>query len=146
MSAKTSSFHSELTAESFNSRGAGHLPGLVGLTILAVTPEALESRLAVRQELMAPNGFLHAATVIALADTSCGYACVANLPQGASGFTTLELKANFLGTTKEGAIYCRATPAHLGRSTQVWDAVVSIEGTERMIALFRCTQMVLWPK
>ncbi|MEK6244567.1 MAG: PaaI family thioesterase [Pseudomonadota bacterium] len=135
-----------MTAEAFNGRAAGHLPGLVGLTILSVRPEALESRLEVRKDLMAPNGFLHAASVIALADTSCGYACVANLPQGASGFTTIELKANFLGTTREGAIFCRATPAHLGRTTQVWDAVVTIEGTDRKIALFRCTQMVLWPK
>jgi uncharacterized protein (TIGR00369 family) len=95
---------------------------------------------------MAPNGFLHAATVIALADTSCGYGCVANLPQGASGFTTLELKSNFLGTTRESAIACRAIPVHLGRTTQVWDAVVTIEGSEKKIALFRCTQMVLWPK
>jgi uncharacterized protein (TIGR00369 family) len=135
-----------MTPEVFNGRSAGHLPGLVGLRILTLTPEGLESRLEVRKELMAPNGFLHAATVIALADTSCGYACVANLPQGASGFTTLELKSNFLGTTREGAIFCRATPAHLGRTTQVWDALVTIEGTDRKIALFRCTQMVLWPK
>ena len=71
---------------------------------------------------------------------------MANLPQGARGFTTLELKANFLGTTLEGAIFCRATPSHLGRTTQVWDAVVTIEGTDRKIAMFRCTQMVLWPK
>jgi 1,4-dihydroxy-2-naphthoyl-CoA hydrolase len=92
MNAKTSSFRPEMTAESFNGRGAGHLPGQVGLTILSVRPDGLESRLEVRTELMAPNGFLHAATVIALADTSCGYACVANLPQGASGFTTIELK------------------------------------------------------
>ena len=106
----------------------------------------LESRLEVRQELMAPNGFLHAASVIALADISCGYACVANLPQGAAGFTTLELKANFLGTTQAGAIFCRARPVHFGRTTQVWDAEVTIEGTEKRIALFRCTQMVLWPK
>ena len=146
MNAKTHSFRSEMTAEYFNGRSAGHLPGLVGLTILSVMPEGLESRVEVRKELMAPNGFLHAASVIALADTSCGYACLANLPQGASGFTTIELKANFLGTTREGAIFCRATPAHLGRTTQVWDAVVTIEGTDRKIALFRCTQMVLWPK
>ena len=146
MNGKTSSFRPELTPEVFNGRGAGHLPGLIGVQILSLTPAGLESRLAVRQELMAPNGFLHAATVIALADTSCGYACVANLPQGASGFTTLELKSNFLGTTREGAIFCRATPAHLGRTTQVWDAEVTIEGTEKRIALFRCTQMVLWPK
>jgi uncharacterized protein (TIGR00369 family) len=135
-----------MTAELFNSRGAGHLPGLVGVQILSVSPGGLESRLDVRRELLAPNGFLHAASVVALADTSCGYACVANLPQGASGFTTLEIKSNFLGTALEGAIFCRATPAHLGRTTQVWDAAVTIEGTEKRIALFRCTQMVLWPK
>lgn len=146
MSTRTSSFRPEMTAESFNGLGVGHLPGLVGLRILSVRPEGLESRVEVRKELMAPNGFLHAASVIALADTSCGYACVANLPQGASGFTTVELKANFLGTTREGAIFCRATPAHLGRTTQVWDAVVTLEGTEKRIAMFRCTQMVLWPK
>jgi len=81
-----------------------------------------------------------------IADTSCGYGCVALLPEGAKGFTTIELKSNFLGTAREGAIYCRATPVHLGRTTQVWDAVVTIEGTEKKIALFRCTQMVLWPK
>ena len=84
--------------------------------------------------------------MIALADTSCGYGCVSHLPQGASGFTTIELKANFLGTAHDGSIYCRATPAHLGRTTQVWDAVVTVEGSGAKIALFRCTQMVLWPK
>ncbi|MGH8764381.1 MAG: PaaI family thioesterase [Burkholderiales bacterium] len=146
MQAKPSSFRPDVTPDVLNGRGAGHLPGLLGVQILRVAPEGLESRLEVRQELMAPNGFLHAASVIALADSSCGYACVANLPEGASGFTTIELKSNFLGTTREGAIFCRATPAHLGRTTQVWDAVVTIEGSDRKIALFRCTQMVLWPK
>lgn len=128
----------------FRSFGTGYLPGLVGVEIVKVEPGLVVSRLAVRREVMAPNGFLHAATVIALADTSCGYGCVANLPQGASGFTTIELKSNFLGTAREGAIFCRATPVHLGRTTQVWDADVSLEGAERKIALFRCTQMVLW--
>jgi uncharacterized protein (TIGR00369 family) len=108
--------------------------------------------MAVRREVMAPNGFLHAASVVALADTSCGYGCVAALPEGARGFTTIELKANFMGTAREGVIRCRATPVHLGRTTQVWDAVVwgerqdegRAEGAAKPIALFRCTQMVLW--
>ena len=146
MTTRTRSFRPELTAEVFNRRSAGHLPGLTGVEILAVSAEAVESRMAVRREVMAPNGFLHAASVIALADTSCGYGCVAHLPQGASGFTTVELKSNFLGTAREGAILCRAVPVHLGRTTQVWDAVVSVEGGDARIALFRCTQMVLWPK
>ena len=133
-----------LTREYFNRFGQGRLPGHVGVEIVTVSREAVESRMLVRPEVMAPNGFLHAAAVIALADTSCGYGCVASLPEGAKGFTTIELKANFLGTAREGAIACRATPVHLGRSTQVWDAVVTNEASGARIALFRCTQMVLW--
>jgi len=133
-----------LTREYFNGFGQGHLPGFLGVEIVTVSREAVESRLPVRREVMAPNGFLHAASVIALADTSCGYGCVAALPEGAKGFTTVELKANFLGTARDGAIACRATPVHLGRTTQVWDAVVTNEATGAKIALFRCTQMVLW--
>lgn len=132
------------TPRDFKSFGDGYLPGLVGVEIVTVTRERVESRLAVRREVMAPNGFLHAATVIALADTSCGYGCVAALPEGAKGFTTVELKANFLGTAREGTIACLATPVHLGRTTQVWDAVVTDEASRGRIALFRCTQMVLW--
>ena len=132
------------TQQDFKSFGDGYLPGLVGVEILTVTREAVESRMAVRREVLAPNGYLHAAAVIALADTSCGYGCVASLPEGARGFTTIELKSNFLGTAREGHIACRATPVHLGRTTQVWDAVVTNEANGARIALFRCTQMVLW--
>jgi len=134
------------TREHFQSFGAGHLPGHLGVEILTVSAALVESRMSVQKSVMAPNGYLHAASVVALADTSCGYGCVASLPQGASGFTTIELKSNFFGTARDGAVVCRATPVHLGRTTQVWDAAVSIEGSGARIALFRCTQMVLWPK
>jgi uncharacterized protein (TIGR00369 family) len=134
------------TREHFQSFGAGHLPGHLGVEILTVSADLVESRMSVQKKVMAPNGYLHAASVVALADTSCGYGCVASLPQGASGFTTIELKSNFFGTARDGAIVCRATPVHLGRTTQVWDAAVSVEASGARIALFRCTQMVLWPK
>jgi len=133
-----------LTREYLNGFGEGHLPGLVGVEIVTVSREAVASRLPVRRDVMAPNGYLHAASVVALADTSCGYGCLATLPDGAKGFTTIELKANFLGTAREGAIACRATPVPLGRTPQVWDAVVANEASGARIALFRCTQMVLW--
>jgi uncharacterized protein (TIGR00369 family) len=135
-----------MTMDQINRRGEGYLPGLLGIEFVKVDEQGVESRLAVRQALMAPNGFLHAASVIALADTSAGYGCVRLLPEGAKGFTTIELKSNFLGTARDGVIHCRATPVHLGRTTQVWDAVVTHEATGGNIALFRCTQMVLWPR
>jgi len=133
------------TPAEFEAAGAGSLPGLIGLEVVAVERGRAEARLLVRPELMAPIGFLHAATVVALADTTAGYGTWASLPAGARGFTTLELKANFLGTAREGAVACEATLVHGGRPTQVWDARVTDEGTGATIALFRCTQFVLWP-
>ena len=140
------SLRAGITLEQLASRGAGFLPGLIGVRFIAVTEKAIEAELDIRTELLAPNGYLHAATVIALADTACGYGCLAHLPVGADNFTTVELKSNFLGTVRAGTIGCVATPVHLGNATQVWDAVVSDRATGRKIALFRCTQMILWPR
>ena len=134
------------TASEFNQSGAANLPGHLGIRITGVDAQQVKAELLVRPELMAPNGFLHAGSVVTLADTSAGYGCIANLPQGASGFTTIELKSNHLGTAREGTIDCVAKPVHKGTTTQVWDAVVTHRETGKTIALFRCTQMVLYPK
>jgi uncharacterized protein (TIGR00369 family) len=136
----------ETSLDALNARGAGRLPGLFGLQVLHIGERELLMRLPIRDELLAPNGFLHAASIIALADTACGYACEAHLPDGAQNFTTVELKTNFLGTATEGAIDAVVRAAHLGRTTQVWDATVTEVATGRTLALFRCTQMILWPK
>ena len=132
--------------DGLNERGVGTLPGLIGLEITQAERASLASRLELRDELMAPSGYLHAATVVVLADTSCGYGTFVNLPEGAEGFTTIELKSNFLGTKREGTILFEATLAHGGRTTQVWDATVADEESGKPIALFRCTQMILYPR
>jgi len=137
---------SAVTMEALKHRGDGCLPGLVGFRPVLMVEGRIEAELDIRPELLAPNGYLHAATVIALADTACGYGCIAHLPEGAENFTTIELKSNFLGTARDGRLHCVATPAHLGRTTQVWDAVVTDAERARTIALFRCTQLVIWPK
>ncbi len=134
------------TADELNEILPGTLPGLLGIVIDTHQPGRLTAHLDVRPDLLAPNGYLHAATVVALADTSCGLATRALLPEGASGFTTIELKSNHLGTAREGRIESVATNAHAGRTTQVWDAVVTDAGSGRTVALFRCTQSVLWPR
>lgn len=126
--------------------GAASLPGLLGIVILQASLDEVHAELPVRPGVMAPNGYLHAGSIVSLADTCAGYGCIANLPAGASGFTTIELKSNHLGTARDGVIECRARPVHLGRTTQVWDAVVTHRDSGKTLALFRCTQMVLYPK
>ncbi len=128
----------------FNARGQGRFPGLLGIEVLEIAAGRALLRLPVRDELLAPNGYLHAGAVVTLADTACGYGCVASLPAGAQNFTTVELKSNHLGTAREGVIEAEAVMQHGGRSTQVWDATVR-QG-DKTLALFRCTQMLLYPR
>lgn len=127
----------------WNDAGKEYLPGLLGIEFTLIDDDEVRARMAVRKSLLAWNGFLHAASVVALADTACGYGTINSLPSDAIGFTTLELKSNFLGTAREGDVVCVAIPVHKGRTTQVWDANVDIEGGDKTIARFRCTQLIL---
>jgi 1,4-dihydroxy-2-naphthoyl-CoA hydrolase len=128
-------------------RQKGYLPDYLNIEFIEARPSFVRGRFSAQLHHMAPNGFLHAASVIALADSASGYGCVISLPNGASGFTTIELKSNFLGTARVGeGVACVAKLFHGGRTTQVWDAEVTNENSGKVMALFRCTQMVLYPK
>jgi 1,4-dihydroxy-2-naphthoyl-CoA hydrolase len=135
-----------LTLEMFNNRAVGSLPGHLGIVINHVGASEIFGELVLKDVLMAPNGYLHAGSIVTLADTCCGYGCFANLPEGATGFTTIEPKSNHLGTAREGTIASQATAVHLGKTTQVWDAVITHKETDKTIALFRCTQLILYPR
>ena len=129
--------------QQFVEAGRDRLPGFLGIEIDEIEVGRVRMRLSLRPELLAPNGYLHAGTVVALADSACGYGCIASLPEGATGFTTIELKTNFLATALEGTLHCESTRVHGGRTTQIWDAAVSNEAG-KTLALFRCTQLLLY--
>jgi uncharacterized protein (TIGR00369 family) len=135
-----------MSVEHFNKIGVGKLPGHLGIVVTRVDQSGVSAELAIKETHLAPNGFLHAGAIITLADTCAGYGCFANLPAGATGFTTIELKSNHLGTTLEGTLIATAKPVHLGRTTQVWDTTVSHKESGKTLALFRCTQMILQAK
>lgn len=119
------------------------VPGMLGCEFTEVTKDEVAGRIHVTSKLIAGTGYLFAPAVIALADTLCAIGTPANSPPN-STFTTIELKANFLGSAREGeTIEGRAKPRHVGRTTQVWDCEVTNLDTEKKIALFRLTQMIL---
>jgi 1,4-dihydroxy-2-naphthoyl-CoA hydrolase len=135
-----------ISAHELNQRGQAMLPGHLGIVITHMATGEVRAEMPVRTELMAPNGFLHAGSIVTLADTCSGYGCITSLPEGANGFTTIELKSNHLGTARDGVVLCVARAVHSGRTTQVWDATVTHRESGKTLALFRCTQMVLYPK
>jgi uncharacterized protein (TIGR00369 family) len=132
----------ELTLAQLQEAGATGLPGLLGIEILEAGDGVGRARLELGPQHQAPNGYLHAGAVVALADSACGYGCILSLPEGATGFTTVELKTNFLRSARDGTVECEARLVHGGRTTQVWDATVTGPDA-RTMALFRCTQLLL---
>lgn len=137
---------SDVTLDSLNARLGENLPGYLGIHMTGYGEGEMISRMELKKIHFAPNTYLHAGSVVTLADTTAGFGTFAHLPEGSLGFTTIELKSNFLGTQREGAIICIARAQHYGRNTQIWDAEVFDEATNRKLALFRCSQMILWPK
>ncbi len=135
-----------VTPEYFTERDLKHLPGLLGIEVVEIQKGQLKARLELSEKHLALNGYLHAGTIVTLADSGAGYGCLANLPEGASGFTTIELKSNHLATAREGLIHCVSECIHAGRTTQVWESSVYSESTGKMLAKFTCTQLILYPR
>jgi uncharacterized protein (TIGR00369 family) len=122
---------------------AGHWPGFAGVDVSRWEDGEAEASLVVEDRHLAPNGYLHAGVVVTLADTACGFGCMGSLPEGARGFTTIELKTNFIATARSGRLRCDARLVHGGRTTQVWDAAV-VDESGKTLALFRCTQLLVY--
>ena len=133
----------DIQPEYFHQRQVGTLPDRYGLRVTEIAEGRMQMQMELQPWMMAPNGFLHAASVLLLADTAAGYASIAHLPEKAKNFTTVELKSNFLGTAKSGVLRTECIAEHLGRTTHVWSATV-FNPEDRKMALFRCTQMILW--
>ncbi len=130
--------------QDFSKFGADCFPGFVGIEVVQVTKSFGTARMEIKDLHFAPNGYLHAGGIVTLADTIAGYACLYNLPDKGISFTTIELKSNFLGSIKNGAVKTEASLQHSGKTTQVWDVIIKNEENEKIIALFRCTQLILY--
>jgi len=128
--------------EALRAAASSGLVGLLSIDVVSDSAATVIAEMRVHGGLMAPNGFLHGGSIVALADTACGFGCWLSLPDDAPGFTTVELKTNFVGAAREGVLRCTARRIHAGRSTQVWDAEVTTDDG-RAVALFRCTQLIL---
>jgi 1,4-dihydroxy-2-naphthoyl-CoA hydrolase len=129
-----------------NGTQAESLPDALGFELIHSGKGCVKGKFTIGKKHFSPHGYLHAASMVALADTAAGYGCLASLPEGASGFVTSELKANFIGSVQAGVVACEARLVHGGRTTQVWDAEVIEESSGKRLALFRCTQVLLYPR
>ncbi|MEM7404641.1 MAG: PaaI family thioesterase [Pseudomonadota bacterium] len=116
---------------------------LLGISVVHVEADLIEAVMPVRNDLCTSGPLAHGGALMAFADTLGGIGTFVNLPDDASGTTTIESKTNFLragavGTTLKG----RCQPLHRGRTTQVWQTTISSE-EGKPVAIVTQTQMVL---
>jgi uncharacterized protein (TIGR00369 family) len=137
-------YNTKFDLDFLNKLSVGHFPGLLGIEITSVKEGKMCAVMPVKKEFFAPNGFLHAGSIVTLADTIAGYAAMAHLPENGKSFTTLEFKSNFIRAIREGQLYGECIAEHLGRTTQVWRVVISDAKTNKNVALFSCTQLILY--
>ena len=134
------------SVEDLNQANLGKLAEHLGLVITEVESGRVVGRFDARPDLVAHTGYLLAGAVLSVADLLCAYGVSTSWPEGANGFTTVEVKANFTGTLREGTAVCAASLLHGGRTTQVWDAAVTDAATGKLMCAFRCTQIILYPR
>lgn len=121
----------------------GTLAELLGLRVVAASPDRVVGELTIRDDLRTVGGALHGGTLMALADTIGATATVLNLSPGDTT-TTLESKTNFFAAGRSGTVRAEATALHKGRRTMVWQTRITDE-SGRLLSQTIQTQMVLTP-
>jgi len=124
-----------------NERIRGFFPGLVGMQFLEISPDRVLVSLEVREELKQPWGILHGGAIATLLDTAAGAGAVANLERGQQS-VTVEIKVNFIGAVRAGAVTVEAIPLHRGRSTMIWESRAR-DAAGRIVAAGLSTHMTI---
>ncbi|MDW3191557.1 MAG: PaaI family thioesterase [Cytophagales bacterium] len=137
-------YRSNLTPDYFNLRSSGHFPGMMGIHISNISNGSMSGEMEIKADFFAPNGFLHAGSIVTFADTLAGYATIAHLPENGKSFTTIELKSNFTGAARKGKLLGECMAEHVGRTTQIWRVEVSESESNKRVAIFSCTQLILY--
>lgn len=117
----------------------------LGITGEEVGPAAVHLTLHWSEGSCTAGGALHGGVIMSLADSAGATLAYLNLPEGATGTSTIESKTNFVGSVTSGRVRAVSRALHIGRSTIVVETEVRDAG-DRLVAKTTQTQAVLWPR
>jgi uncharacterized protein (TIGR00369 family) len=119
------------------------LADALGIEITAVSTEFIEGRMPVDGRTHQPMGLLHGGASVAFAETLGSIAAATRVDRTKQATVGLEINANHLKGVREGWVRGRATPVHVGRSTQVWEIRITHEETNALVCISRITMAVI---
>ncbi|GAB4023184.1 hotdog fold thioesterase [Spirosoma koreense] len=116
---------------------------LLGIEFIEAGEGYLIARMPVDKRTHQPFGILHGGASVVLAETLGSVASYMLLDdptkQRAVG---LEINANHIRSVRDGWVYGRCTPLHIGRSTHVWDIRITTED-DKLVCVSRLTIAVI---
>jgi uncharacterized protein (TIGR00369 family) len=118
-------------------RTEGTMVETLGIHFEETTRERVVATMPVDRRTVQPFGILHGGASVALAETVASVGAALNAGEGRTA-VGLEINANHIRSKKSGMVRAVATPAHIGRTTSIWEIRISDE-EGKLICLSRCT-------
>jgi len=128
--------------EEMNRHSRNTLVAHIGIRYTAVGEDYLAGTMPVDERTFQPHGILHGGASVVLAETlgsAAAFHCIDPEWQYCVG---LDINANHIRAINRGIVIGTASPAHLGRSTHVWEIRIT-DPDDRLVCLSRITMAIL---
>jgi len=120
----------------------GTLMETLEIEFIDVGENYLVARMPVNSRVFQPDGVLHGGATVALAESVGSAASYVFLDAREFFVRGIEISANHLRSVREGYVYARATIVHKGRTTQLWNIMIS-DGEDRLVSQCKLTTISL---
>jgi len=136
-------FTTTITLDKIHSLGKNTIAQHLGIEFTEIGEDYIVARMPVDHRTHQPFGILHGGASVVLAETLgsiASFLCLKDpQKQHAVG---LEINANHIRSVKEGFVYGKVTPIHVGRSTQIWDIKITNE-ENKLVCISRLTVAIV---
>jgi len=125
-----------------NEKGKDCIVGFLGIELIERGDDFLRAQMPVTDRVLQPAGVLHGGASVVLAETVGTWAAVMVVDREKFHCVGLEINANHVRPIENGNVIATARPAHLGRTTHVWQIEIKDEA-DKTICISRLTVAVL---
>lgn len=136
-------FPDYIQLDQVNEMSQGTLLEHLGIELIEIGDDYLVAKMPVDHRTKQPMGLLHGGASVALAESLGSYGAFLTLDhsknQAAVG---LEINTNHVKSAREGFVYGKATPIHMGKSTHIWGIEIKNE-QDQLVAVSRLTMAIL---
>lgn len=134
--------HSQITLAQLNQLNKGSMGEYLGIEYTEIGPDYLCGKMPVDHRTRQPMGLLHGGASVVLAETlgSIGAYCTIDVEK--QYCVGLDINANHIRGVSGGYVYGKASPLHVGKTTQVWEIRITDEAG-KLVCISRLTMAVL---